>query len=654
MQPDQGPNRPPEERGEQHFVGGDASYRLLLDCAHDRALFLLDDTGHVASWNAGAEHLLGYTAAEITGTPLGRLFIPEDVQDGRPEKDLQAAAAAGRVSLDRCLLHKDGGRVRCRGTVTALRRAGEGPLAFGVMLRQGEVAPGIEPGGLRESLRPLLESSWDVVCLLDRDGVVRYANPSITRILGYAPAEFVGRHALEPMHPDDGPATAPLFARLTQSPRATFNHTFRYRHRDGSWRWIEGAGTNLLDDPAVGAVVASFRDVTEHKALEQALQQRAEQLAEADRRKDQFLAMLAHELRNPLAPIRNALHLLRMSEAREEGAEWAGQMIERQVQTLVRLVEDLLDVSRITCGKIHLRPERVDLPAVLTRAVELARPLIDANRHQLAVSFSAEPLILEADPTRLEQVFANLLNNAAKYTERGGAITLTAERQEGQARVSVRDTGFGIAADLLPRVFDLFAQGDNTRDRAQGGLGIGLTLVKRLVELHGGSVTAHSEGEGKGSEFIVCLPLSREAVEQKGDKDRVGSPSSSGAAGGWKVLVVDDSKDATDSLALLLRLWGHEVRVAHDGQSALKAARSYRPRLVLMDIGLPGLTGHEVARQLRDEFGKERMLLVALTGYGQEEDQERSRQAGFDQHWVKPVEPATLQALLASLNQAPP
>jgi PAS domain S-box-containing protein len=640
-------------------------------------------------------------------------------------------------------------------------------------------------------LQAVLENSWDAVSLIDRNGIVQYASPSITRILGYAPAEFVGRHALEPMHPDDQPANAELFARLVQSPRATFTLTFRYRHRDGSWRWIEGTGTNLLDDPAVGAVVANYRDVTERrlaeqqlreraeevetlmeglpvavfiahdpearritgnraaralfrtppaanlsmtappeerppgrlcrdgrdippgelplqraartgaevrdvevevvfddgtvkplygyasplfdeqgrvrgsvggfidiserKALERALQQRAEQLADADRRKDEFLAILAHELRNPLAPIRTALHVLRMFDTREEGAEWAGQMIERQVQTLVRLVEDLLDVSRITCDKIRLRPERVDLADVVTRAVESARPLIDANRHRLSVSLPGGPFRLMADPTRLEQVFANLLNNAAKYTERGGTIGLAAERQGEEVVVRVRDTGFGIATDVLPRVFDLFTQADLTRDHSEGGLGIGLALVKRLVELHGGSVTAHSEGTGKGSEFVVRLPLVKEngGRVKEGKDETTSAPTPAPLPAARRILVVDDDRDAADSLALLLRLWGHEVRTSHDGQSALKAARSYQPDLVLLDIGLPGLNGYEVGRQLREEFGKEQMLLVAMTGYGQEEDRRRSQQAGFDHHWVKPVDPVALRALLAALDRVP-
>jgi signal transduction histidine kinase len=368
---------------------------------------------------------------------------------------------------------------------------------------------------------------------------------------------------------------------------------------------------------------------------------RAEQLADLDRRKDEFLAMLAHELRNPLAPIRNALHVLSTPGADEASLRQAIDMMGRQVHTLVRLVDDLLDVSRITRGKIQLRKEPADLGAVLGRAVETARPLIESNRHALTVALPAEPIKLQADATRLEQVFANLLNNAAKYTERGGRISLAAERSGGEAVVRVRDNGFGIPADLLPRVFELFTQADRTLDRAEGGLGIGLTLVRSLVEMHGGTVQAFSDGPGKGSEFVVHLPvLPRSQVLI----DPPPPATENGVAS--RVLVVDDNRDSADSLAVLVRLWGHEARTAHEGLSAVKAARAYRPEAVLLDIGLPGLDGYEVARQLRRDLGHE-VLLVALTGYGQDEDRRKSREAGFDHHLVKPADPNDLRRLLA-------
>jgi PAS domain S-box-containing protein len=378
------------------------------------------------------------------------------------------------------------------------------------------------------------------------------------------------------------------------------------------------------------------------------------ELREQDRRKDEFLAMLAHELRNPLAPIRNALQILMMPGLPEPERQQTRALIARQVGQLTRLVDDLLDVSRITRGKIALRKVPVALAGVLRRAAETSQPLIEANRHTLTLDIPPEPLWVEADSTRLEQVFTNLLNNAAKYTERGGSIRLSVElasrgQQPPEVLVRVRDTGFGIPAQVLPYIFELFAQADRTLDRAQGGLGIGLTLVKTLVELHGGTVTAHSEGAGQGSEFVVRLPLLKEAggrmKEEAGQGPASVPPSSFLAPPSNKVLVVDDNRDSADSLALLLRLWGHEARTAHDGLSGLKAARSYRPQVVFLDIGLPGLDGYELARRLREEFGQE-MRLIAVTGYGQEEDRRRALEAGCDAHLIKPADPADVQRLL--------
>jgi PAS domain S-box-containing protein len=367
-------------------------------------------------------------------------------------------------------------------------------------------------------------------------------------------------------------------------------------------------------------------------------------LKEADRRKDEFLAMLAHELRNPLAPIRNALYVLRLPATAGHTAAEALAMVERQVHNMVRLVDDLLDVSRITRGKIQLRTEPLDLATILQRAVEATRPLIEANRHTLTMTLTPQPARVVADPTRLEQIFANLLNNAAKYTERGGAIAVVTERDGPQVVVRVRDTGFGIPPAMLPHIFNLFTQGERTLERAQGGLGIGLTLVKTLVEMHGGAVEAHSAGPGQGSEFIVRLPVAAEPSSRPEPTPALDAGAAAGT--GLHVLVVEDNQDAADSLAILLQFWGHEVRTAHDGLSGLKAARSYRPQVVFLDIGLPGLDGYEVARQLRQEYGG-KVRLVAMTGYGQDDDRRRAREAGFDAHFVKPVDPALLQRLLS-------
>ncbi len=369
------------------------------------------------------------------------------------------------------------------------------------------------------------------------------------------------------------------------------------------------------------------------------------EVKDADRRKDEFLAMLAHELRNPLAPVRNALHILRLAAKDPAALEQTRPMMERQVEHLVRLVDDLLDVSRLMRGKIALRPERVDLAAVIARAAETAGPVIDARGHRLEITLPPEPLPVSGDVVRLTQVLANLLTNAAKYQERAGRIRLTAGREGGSAVVRVKDDGIGIAPDLLPHIFDLFMQADHSLARSQGGLGIGLTLVHSLVQMHGGSVEARSAGPGQGSEFTVRLPLLTEA--EPAAAAEAPRPEKTAAGRKQRVLIVDDNVDGAHSLAMLVRLWGHEVRLAHDGPGGVELAETYRPDLVLLDIGLPGLSGYEVARQIRDDPGLAGSVLVAMTGYGQEEDRRRSRAAGFDHHLVKPVEPGALEELLA-------
>jgi two-component system CheB/CheR fusion protein len=330
-----------------------------------------------------------------------------------------------------------------------------------------------------------------------------------------------------------------------------------------------------------------------------------------------------------------------MSGATGPLLETARQMMERQVHQLVRLVDDLLDVSRITRGKIQLRKEPVELETVVSHALETCRSLLDARRQELTVSLPPEPLWLEADRARLTQVLANLLNNAAKFTEEGGHVWLTAERRDNEVVLRVRDTGMGMTQEMLTSAFDLFAQADHSLERSQGGLGIGLTLVRNLVQMHGGSVQAFSDGPGKGSEFVIRLPALRTA-----------RPVVQAAAGGEgptpsrRILLVDDNVDATESLAVILRTSGHEVRTAYRAPAALEAARAFRPEVVLLDIGMPGMDGYEMARRLRQERGLENVLLVALTGYGQEEDRRRSREAAIDHHLVKPVDPEELRALL--------
>lgn len=382
-----------------------------------------------------------------------------------------------------------------------------------------------------------------------------------------------------------------------------------------------------------------------------AARRRIQELEAAERQINEFLATLAHELRNPLAPIRNAVSLMQMGGLSGAMMEWYSTIIDRQLTQLTRLVDDLLDVGRITTGKLSLQKEPVDIALVVETAVDSSRPLIDARKHTLEISLPPLPLRVEGDLTRLSQVVLNLLNNAAKYTPEGGAIRLTVGRQGRQVVVRVRDSGLGIPADLLPNVFDLFMQGDRSLDRAEGGLGVGLTLVRRLAELHGGTVEARSDGPGRGSEFIVRLPLLAAPLSpRRAPPDR--NAERPQPAGCRRVLVVDDNRDAAESMTVLLELWGHEVRIAHSGREALAIAAGYRPDAVLLDIGLPEMDGYEVATRLRRIPEWTGVMLVAVTGYGHDEDRRRCRETGFDHHLIKPVDPVKLESLLATAPAA--
>ncbi len=448
--------------------------------------------------------------------------------------------------------------------------------------------------------------------------------------------ELAGRDFTQFIHPDDRERV--LAARTTACHGgADYEQEFRLLLPDGRLLWF--ADKARLREDSTGQpchLVGACVDVTARKLAEEALK-------EADRRKDDFLAMLAHELRNPLAPIRNATQVLQLTAPDDERLIWASDVIERQVQHMSRMVDDLLDVARFTRGKIGLQMETLDLACALTRAVEISRPGIDARAHHLSVEFPAEPISLHGDAARLTQVFANLLNNAAKYTREGGHISLSAARVGDDAEVRVRDDGQGIPPPLLERVFDLFTQVDPSIDRSSGGLGIGLTLVKSLVEKHGGRVEVRSEGvPGRGSEFIVRLPALPAAPTEPAPSLRMPGRRSESR----RVLVVDDNVDGAQSLAIMLRFKGYEVRAVHDGDAALETAGAWRPDVVFLDIGLPGMDGHEVARRLRRELGLTDATLVAATGYGQEEDRRLSREAGFDFHLVKPVDLEALERLL--------
>ena len=487
---------------------------------------------------------------------------------------------------------------------------------------------------LQARLAAIVESSDDAIVSKSLDGIIESWNAGAQRIFGWRAEEAVGQPILLIIPPERHEEEAGILARLRRGERIEHFETVRVA-KDG--RRIEVSLTVSPVRDASGRIIGASkvgRDITDQKRVLRALE-------EASRQKDQFLAMLAHELRNPLAPIRNALQLLRLVDRASEPAEQALAIMDRQLDHLVRLVDDLMEVSRITRGKIGIRKEPVDLGSIVLSAVETSRPALEDSRHQFTLSLPAEPVVVHADFVRIAQVVANLLNNAAKYTDAGGRISLVAERDGGEAVIRVRDNGIGIAPEMMPKLFEMFAQAEESVGRSRGGLGIGLALSRSLVELHGGRIQARSAGRGQGSEFIVRLPIAPGAPAIDG---RAAAPPSHRAP--QRVLVVDDNVDAARTLQAVLRSLGHEVDVAHDGPAALDLARERRPELVLLDISMPGMDGLEVARRLRRQPGLQRTRLAAVTGLSHESARRQSREAGFDAHLVKPLSPQDLARLL--------
>jgi PAS domain S-box-containing protein len=472
----------------------------------------------------------------------------------------------------------------------------------------------------------------------DASGRMKGVQPGWAALTGQSLDEYQDYGWAKAVHPADVQPTIDAWEAAVAARTAfTFEHRVR-RAADGQWRTFAIRAIPLVDDAGeVLEWVGVHTDVTEARNAENALR-------EADYRKDVFIATLAHELRNPLAPVRNALQVARSDKATDAQRRWSHDVIDRQVRHMALLLDDLLDVSRITRGTLQLRPERVELSAVVDLAIETSRPLIDARQHTLTVKLPDVPVFLSADALRLAQVLSNLLNNAAKYSEPRGRIVLQASNRDGLLRLEVSDSGIGIEADMLPNIFEMFSQSVHAIERSEGGLGIGLALVKGLVALHGGTVEATSGGRGAGSTFVVTIPC-----------ERVGSVAAQIAAHELppattprRILVVDDNADSAESLALMLHLQGHETRSARDGEQALEIATSFRPHAVLLDIGMPGLNGYEVARRLRAIHLGQPLTLIAVTGWGQAEDRKRALAAGFDHHLVKPVDPLAMAKLLAA------
>lgn len=473
-------------------------------------------------------------------------------------------------------------------------------------------------------------------------------NAGAEHAFGYQSHEIIGQHFSRLFSPEDIVTGQPEHELKTALADGRADGTCWQVRKDGTRFWCRATVTLLLnEDKQARSFARVVHDLTEGEAA-QAQRKRADGLAEANRSKEEFMALLSHELRSPLAPILNSLSILRRMRTDNPIIEQAGEIINRQVVQMVRLVDDLLDIGRITKGKLRLTKEKVELRVVANRAAETSRPLMDACKHDFSVSIPTGPIWVEADPARLEQIVVNLLNNAAKYTDAGGLIRMNVCQEGAEGVIRVRDNGVGIAPEMLPRIFDLFTQADGVLARSHGGLGIGLALVRTLVEMQEGRVQARSGGLGKGSEFTVRLPVVS-ATPGPGAKTVLEPGENGGRA--LRILVVEDSVDAADSLSLLLRLYGHDVQVARTGPTALEMASAFRPDVVLLDIGLPGMDGYQVARRLRERPEFKGVLLCALTGYTPSEaDRERQQETGFDHYYVKPLDLASLLELFKTVG----
>ncbi len=497
------------------------------------------------------------------------------------------------------------------------------------------------------SYRRLFETARDGILILNSEGQIVDANPFITEILGYTREELLGKELWQIGVFGDIQASRDSSEQLQREGYVRYEH-LPLRTKDGRAAEVEFI-SNVYQIDGRRVFQCNIRDITERRRMERQILQQTEELQDADRRKDEFLAMLSHELRNPLTPIASAAYLLGRQESQTPIQQEAAAIIARQVAHLTRLVDDLLEVSRIATGKLGLRKEPIELIGTVAGAVEALRSLLDERRHEFNASLPAEPIWLEGDASRLVQVVSNLITNSAKYTEGSGKISLTVQRDGDEAVLRVRDSGLGIDAQLLPRVFDLFTQADESLARPQAGLGVGLALVKTIVELHGGTVEAHSDGIGQGSEFIVRLPTVPPPAGRSAPAS--GEPkASTGRA--LRVLVVDDNEDVTRLFQVILQTAGHVVRRAHTGRQALEIAPAFRPDVVLLDIGLPGPDGCQIAGMMRQDPLLQNVVLLAVTGYGREEDRLRSRDAGFDHHLVKPVDPDDLEQLLADISNS--
>ena len=629
-----------QNKGPVPDLGLEDPFRRLVEGARDYAIFLLDPEGRVLSWNSGAQRIKGYDRADIIGQHFSRFYTAEAVARRWPQHELAVARDQGRFEDEGWRVRKDGSRFWANVVITAMRDERGVLRAYSKITRDLTERRRAEES-LRHSeerFRLLVDAVKDyAIFMLDPEGRVMSWNAGAERIKGYAAHEIIGKH-FSVFYPEDARRKKwPEQELVNARAHGRFEDEGPRVRKDGSAFWANVVLTAMFErDGTLRGYAKVTRDLTD--------QRRVEALEEANRKTNEFLAMLAHELRNPLAPIANALKLLSRTPTSDPTELWVREVLERQTAQMSRLVDDLLDVSRVTRSAMVLDRKPLDARKSLRNALDAARQWVEEGGHRLTLAIAEERLEIDGDEVRLNQVFENLLHNATKYTPAGGEIHVGARREGDEAVVSVRDSGVGMAPELIESAFEIFKQGSQSLDRPHGGLGVGLTLVQRLVQLHGGSVEAKSEGPGCGSEFIVRLPLRPEPAII--DAASVSAEEGEKTDTPRRVLVVDDNQDAAHALRLLLQTDGHEVMVAADGAAGLALVREHRPDVVLLDIGLPTLNGYEIATRIRADPALKGTVLVAVTGYGQMHDRARASASGFDHHLVKPVEFRALQELL--------
>ena len=612
-------------------------YRMLVEQTTDYALLVLDPTGHIMTWNLGAQRMNGYTPNEVIGRHFSIFYTRPACDSGWPDYELKIATLEGRFEDEGWRVRKDGTQFWASVVITALRDETGKLIAFSKITRDLSERRK-QQEALRESeerFRLLVEGVVDyAIFMLDERGAVSSWNSGAERILGYRREEILGKHIARFYDPAEVHAGRPWEELATARTLGRVEDEGWRIRADGERFWARVVVNALRDSDGT---LRGFAKVTQDLTSRRHLQE----LEEASKNLTEFTAVLAHELKNPLAPIRTAVQVLGKLPIVDASVQHLHQIIDRQSAHLARIVDDLVDISRVSRGLLKIDRTHVNVEDVIRTAVEAVTPLIESSRHHLDVAIQ-DGLAITGDFHRLMQILANLLSNAARYTAAGGRISISAVREGFDAVIRVRDNGMGIEPEMLQRIFDMFVRSGSSALRATNGLGIGLALSRMLAELHGGTLEAHSEGEGKGSEFVLRLP-----VTERRTLEPIGSQHPFRRGTSRRVLVVDDNVDAATTLGTLLEAMGSETRVVYDGAAALEATDAFAPDFVLLDLGMPGLDGYEVARRLCRSYPNRNFCLVAVTGWGQQADRARSRAAGFDFHLAKPVEVDELENLLA-------